>query len=306
MKNIAYYIYLPLIFLFAKLPYRLQFCVADFLYLVLYRVMKYRRGVVRENLTNSFAEKSQQEIIEIERKFYHQLADTFVEVLAMSFASKKQISKRMVFENPNLLYDSFGAKMWITAMAHYGNWEYIASLPLHYKGSGMLEVYRPLKNHTAGRIFNRIRTRFGGITVPKANITRLLIQSIKENKSYTVGLVSDQNPKLYDQQIWLDFLGRKTLFVGGVEKFATRFNMPVGFLHIEKPRRGHYIARYEIIYDGQEKLSPQEITRRYAEKLEQMIRRRPELWVWSHKRWKHRYEDHHPSENPQEKGAADE
>ncbi|MFI3295318.1 MAG: lysophospholipid acyltransferase family protein [Rikenellaceae bacterium] len=295
MKHLGYYLSIPFIYLLGKMPYKMQYILSDFMRFMLYKVVRYRVGVVRENLQKSFPEKSVEELRTVERNYYKHLADTFVETLSLTFATEAQIKKRMVFLNADQLDQHFGGRSFISAMAHYGSWEYASSFGLHYQGDKVIAAYRPLSSFTADRIYKKMRTRFGTNPLPMKEITKAIITGVKQQRQYAIALISDQNPPIYEQQIWLDFFGRKTLFYGGVEKLAVKFNLPVFFLHMDKSKRGHYIAWFELLYDGSEEVEPHEVTRRYAQKLEREVCRRPELWIWSHRRWKHRYEDHQPS-----------
>ena len=67
--------------------------------------------------------------------------------------------------------------------------------------------------------------------------------------------------------------------------------MPVIFMDIQRVKRGYYSVTFSVLYDGKEKVEELEITRRYAAILEKIIRRTPHLWIWSHKRWKHKPEN---------------
>jgi KDO2-lipid IV(A) lauroyltransferase len=73
----------------------------------------------------------------------------------------------------------------------------------------------------------------------------------------------------------------------GGEWLARKFSMPVFFLNVDKIGHATYTCNFECIYDGVEEVAEGEITRRYVEHLEVMIRRAPHLWMWSHRRWKH-------------------
>ena len=76
------------------LPVRLLYCIADFEYFMRYRVIKYRRGIVRKNLTSSFPEKSEEEIIDIEKKFYRWFSDYFCEAVKLLSISDKELHQR--------------------------------------------------------------------------------------------------------------------------------------------------------------------------------------------------------------------
>lgn len=77
----------------------LYFCLGGLIRLILYRLVRYRRQVVRTNLAHSFPEKSEAERREIERKFYHHLSEVFVDTILLASISRKRICERMVYSN---------------------------------------------------------------------------------------------------------------------------------------------------------------------------------------------------------------
>ncbi|MEG0814882.1 MAG: lysophospholipid acyltransferase family protein [Mucinivorans sp.] len=282
----TYYLVIPLFYLVCLLPRRAQNSMSSLFYWVLYRVVHYRVKVVRSNLENSFPEKSEAERMEIERKFYHHLADVFLETILLATMSAKEIKKRIEFINVEQIERYTAGRSWIAAMAHYGSWEYTISWGLHSKHDKVLAVYRPLVDKGFDRYFRRTRSRFGVDPVAMESVARELVRYNATGTKVTLALIADQNPPRVSPN-WLNFLGQPTLFFNGMEKLAHKFQMPVAFMHVDKFDNGHYKAWMEVIYDGNEKLPDGEITRRYAAKLEEMIRERPELWMWSHRRWKH-------------------
>ncbi len=288
---LTYYLLYPVAWCLGKLPYKVQFLFSDLVRWVLYGVVRYRREVVRTNLRNSFPEKSEQERKQIERAFYKHLADVFIETLSLASVSEHQIRQRMKYLNLDDLMRWTGGRSWISAMAHYGSWEYTTNFDLYKTHDNALAVYRPLTNKGADRFYHRIRSRFGVIPIAMHDVGREMMRRKRENSHVTLALIADQTPGWPEIQNWTLFLGQWTPFFMGMEKLALKFHMPVVFLDVHKVRRGYYEARFDLIYDGDEAVAEGEITRRYAERLEQMIRTRPELWMWSHRRWKHSLEN---------------
>lgn len=288
---LTYYLLYPVAWCLGKLPYKVQFLFSDLVRWVLYGVVRYRREVVRANLRNSFPEKSEQERKQIERAFYKHLADVFIETLSLASVSEHQIRQRMKYLNMDDLMRWTGGRSWISAMAHYGSWEYTTNFDLYKTHDNALAVYRPLTNKGADRFYHRIRSRFGVIPIAMHDVGREMMRRKRENSHVTLALIADQTPGWPEIQNWTLFLGQWTPFFMGMEKLALKFHMPVVFLDVHKVRRGYYEARFDLIYDGDEAVPEGEITRRYAERLEQMIRTRPELWMWSHRRWKHSLEN---------------
>ena len=264
--------------------------LVELLYLLLYRVVHYRIDLVRENLRNSFPEKSDAELRDIERKFYRNLAEVFVDTIDLTSISTKRLRKRMVFVDEEChRNEAIAGRDWIAAISHYGSWEYFISYSANDEpGRETMGIYRPLHNVVMDMVYRSIRSRMRMSPVPMAVTLRHIIRNRRDNVRMCVGLIADQAPPWFHRDYWYDFLHQPTAFFDGLETIATRFNMPVYFTRIEKVKRAHYKVYFEKIYDGDEQLPPHEITKRYAAKLEDMIHQRPELWLWSHRRWKHK------------------
>ncbi len=288
-QSIAYYLLLGVAKLIGYLPYWVLYrLIAPFIYWVLYRLVHYRRGVVRGNLAAAFPEKSFAERLEIERKFYHHLSEVFVDVLDMTSMSPKELKRRMKVINMEQTDAEIGTKNWIAALAHFGEWEYFSvySIDHPYHNIG---VYHPLSSKVMDRFMLYIRRRFGMEVAPMNSLARPVVKNLKAGEQMALGLIADQRPRVAESdKVWRTFLNQPSLFFGGIGNYAKRFGMMVYALDIEKVKPSHYECRFIQLYDGVEDISDTEIMDRYVAQTEAMIRRRPELWLWSHRRWKHK------------------
>ena len=270
------------------LPERvLYFCLGGLIRLILYRLVRYRRQVVRTNLAHSFPEKSEAERREIERKFYHNLSEVFVDTILLASISRKRICERMVYSNVEEVEAAMSGRSWISAMSHFGSWELTINYVCH-TDHNVLAVYRPLHNRVFDRFYHEARSRFGTQPVAMNDTLREVIRGHRPGeRPVIVAMIADQTPPVEEIKHWFRFLNQDTPFFSGLEKISTRFGMPVYFMYIRKCAPHCYDAELQLIYDGKEHLEEYELTRRYIDKLEMMIRESPELWMWSHKRWKH-------------------
>lgn len=287
-QTLSYYIIYPLSCVVGWLPYGIQRALADVVHFVLRQIVHYRRSVIRENLINSFPEMTPQQRLDIEKRFYYHLADIFIDTVIIASISIERITKRLVYLNLEEIESSLGERSYILAMAHYGPWELFVNYPLYSSRDMVMAAYRPLANAGFEKYYYRVRRRFGLHPIPMNNVMRETIVRSKGPQRIVMALIADQSPPRSESHTWINFLNQPTQFFMGIEKMASKLSLPVLFMDVERIRRGHYTCRLEMIYDGREQLPVGEITNRYAQRLEQLIRKCPEMWLWSHRRWKHK------------------
>lgn len=275
----------------AIMPHFVQYyIVQELIYFVIFYCVRYRCKVVTQNLVESFPEKSYEEIKSIRRKFYRNLAEVIVDTVVMAGMSKEECMRRMVFTNNEEIKALIGDRNCIAMTSHLGSWEYYGFWGMWLPEHTVVAVYHKIHNEIFNELFKRLRDKDSELPVASYDSLRFFIRNQKgyQGKHLALGLISDQNPPRLPDSHWYSFLGRDTLFFEGSEQLALKFGIPVLYFSQRKVRRGYYEAHIEMIYDGVEKVEQYEITERYVRKLEDEIRQRPELWVWSHRRWKHR------------------
>jgi len=285
MQYILYIIFLLSIYFIAIIPFWLLYRFSDVLSFLFYYVFLYRKKVILENLRKSFPEKSEKEIREITRKTYRNLSDLVVESIKTFSMSTKQVTKRFKIINPEIIdkYYLKGQSV-IGVTAHYGNWEWGAmagSLQIKHRA---IAIYKPLTNKYIDNFIKRTRAE-NGTLLKSIYKTTETFESLK-NQTCIFLLVADQSPSSTKKAIWVDFLNQDTACLHGPEKHARANNYPVIYLHIKRVRRGYYELKAEILIENPSELEEGEVTRRYMNKLEQILKEKPEDWLWSHKRWK--------------------
>lgn len=269
-------------------PRWFKFHVLRPIVVIILHISGYRRKVVDTNLRNSFPEKSSAELKRIRRAFYNTLAEVVVCTISLAGISSKNNRDLMVWEDIEEHIERNKGRDWIAMAAHYGSWEYFPLICWDDTECAFMSVYHPLKNTVFEHFYRRLRRFAPNITtVTMAEAVRHYIKTRTPERTTVLGLISDQSPVLRADTEWYRFLNQTTAFIDGSEKLAMRFHIPVYFIDIERVGYGRYRGRFIEIFDGKEDIPEGEITRRYAVELERMIRRCPELWMWSHKRWKH-------------------
>jgi KDO2-lipid IV(A) lauroyltransferase len=284
-----YYLVYGLLYLISLLPLRVLYILSDGFYVLIYYVFGYRKKVVFNNLQIAFPEKSEGERKRIAKKFYQNFIDTFIETIKMVSPSDKYILNRVSgnWEVLNELYKT-GRSVQIH-LGHTFNWEWAnlaGARAMHYT---FLGVYMPIRNQIFDRLFKKIRSKSGTVMLPATNMRNEMLQW--RTQQYALGLVADQAPPGPEKAFWLNFFGKPTPFVTGPETGARAGNIPVVFANIEKPRRGYYKVIFTMGDIEPGTLPRGELTRRYVAHLEKVIQQNPDMWLWSHRRWKQEWKE---------------
>jgi KDO2-lipid IV(A) lauroyltransferase len=276
-----------MVFLFWLLPFRLIYILSDGFAFLLHHVFRYRFGVVRSNLRRAFPEKDDSEINRLVRLSYRNVADIFVEsIKGFTLHPEKQV-KRYKLINPEFLkpYAEKQQSVMMTA-GHYGNWEWGSYfLTLQIPVFNILVLYKPLKNKMIDA-YMRKRRESTGLAIRSILETSKVFEEFKTQPTIFT-LIADQSPSNLTRSYWVEFMDQPTAFLHGVESYAKKYGLPVVFLDIQRVARGYYELELSLISDNPNALAEGEITALYAHKMEEVIRKKPEDWLWSHKRWKH-------------------
>lgn len=280
-------IYYLLILPIALMPYPLLYLFSDFSFLVLYKLLGYRKKVVLQNIKNSFPEKTTEEQGLIMRNFYKHFCDIIVESLKGFVISKKKLRKRFTIVNSELANKYFKqGKDVVFVGGHYNNWEMLAqgvSLELEHKIVG---IYKPLSNKYFDRKMKKSREKHGMFLCPIKETKAFLDRDLGRPKGTIFAI--DQSPGNPEKSYWLPFLNQDTPVLFGAEKNAKEYNSPVIFCTINKVKRGHYQGELKLICDNPEATGYGQITEQNTKMLEKDIVANPEFWLWTHRRWKHK------------------
>ena len=98
------YFLTAIIWVISIMPFWILYGVSDFMFVVIYYLVGYRKKVVYANLRNSFPDKSEKEIKQIAHKFYHNLCDLFLEVIKVKTISQKKLVKKLRFKNIEIIW----------------------------------------------------------------------------------------------------------------------------------------------------------------------------------------------------------
>ena len=271
--------------LIARLPFRVLYGISDLLFLIVYRLMGYRRAVVKENLSACFPEMTVRQRLDLEKEFYRHLCDVVVETIKLLRITEDELRSRVRHENPGFAKEVLaGGKSYVAMATHMANWEWLLAGNAVYLGGKIDAVYKPLHNLFFEKLMLRIRSRFGCHPVASEQVLRSQVSRREIPKG--IAMAADQTPGP-DNSALISFLGRKTLFFKGPPKIASKLGFPVFYAGMRKVKRGHYVLFVEPMPDPVS-AGEEAVLRDFAARLERDIRLQPALWLWSHKRWKHK------------------
>jgi KDO2-lipid IV(A) lauroyltransferase len=275
--------------LLSRLPLSVLYFFSDFLFVVSFYVIRYRRAMVKRNLSNSFPEKSRQELQKIEKQFYSNLCDYALEMLKLVTMSKEELSRRMVFKDQAVLEKYASENQSILFLAsHQFNWEWIlVSASINFP-MAIDFVYQPVNSKFFNDLTLYIRTRFGAYPIKRDEVARELVK----RKHVVRGLasVADQYPGYgRDKKFITHFLNQETAFFMGTNQLALLTQYPALYYPIKKIKRGYYEAYPVVIAAPPYSRTSETVIEQYVSVVEKVIRENPAGWLWSHNRWKKRH-----------------
>lgn len=282
-------------YLISLLPFGVLYALSDVAYLLIYRLIGYRRVVVRNNLTTSFPEKNIDEIKDIERKFYHWFCDYFFESIKLLSISNRELNRRLHVLNPEVHEQWFRQGRNTAAfLGHYCNWEWLSRVGKDMNQERRLcLIYDPLHSKPFDSLFLKIRTYPPtGVPTPKRDILRQLTEWKHQGILSLSGYIADQAPKWKNIHLWIPFLNHphSPVFTGA-ERIARKMNNAIYYAKMSRPRRGYYEMEYMLITADPDSMAEGDITRHFFSMLEESIRLHPEFYLWTHNRWKRTKEE---------------
>ena len=288
MQFLIFVIAYPLLWLISILPFRIFYWFSDFIYVIVYYIIGYRKKTVKENLVLALPHLTNKERLEIEKKSYHHLCDLFLEMIKTMSISADEMNRRFVITNIDLVkeYEKKG-KSAILLASHYASWEWLLSIneKTKFKGIG---VYKKIANKYFDKLLRDIRSKYNADLVETKDTISLIAENQKKEILSIYGLASDQSPKLNRAFHWDKFMGIEVPVHTGAEMLAKKYDLNVLFVKVKKVKRGFYEATFIPITDNPKSIPDFEITSTFLREVEKQILEAPEYYFWTHKRWKHR------------------
>lgn len=288
MAAIGFYLLVPFIYLVSILPFGVLYALSDFFYVILYYVISYRKKVAYTNLRNAFPEKSEADIKLLAKDVYRYTCDLFLETFKVLTISERDMLKHCSLNADSVkLLDKLAAenRSIVLVMGHHGNWEWIGHTLNILAKHQVYAIYKPIKNARFDKLMYNMRSRFGIRLIAMKDTLRTML-SAKEELNATI-FIADQAP-VPETAYWTTFLNQDTPVFKGTEAIAKKMNYPVVYISARRVKRGYYELQLELLTDKPLETAPGEITELHTKRLERGIIKQPEIWLWSHKRWKHK------------------
>ena len=288
-----YYILYTFVYLHALLPWKVLYFLSDIMFFFIYKVVRYRKEVVHQGLLHSFPEKSLEEILKIEKEFYHHFCDYIVETMKLAHISDDKMRKRMSFKNIDSVNENMSSnKSCMMLIGHYGSWEWIPSICLWLPPNIIAgQIYHPLNNKAFDKLMLKLRSRFGSISISMNRTLREIIKMKNDGTQSILGFIADQRPLWNSIEYWTNFLNQDTPIISGFERIAKQSEFVVMYLDISKIKRGYYEGEFKLLATDPKKCERFEIVEVYTREIEKTILRNPAYWLWTHKRWKYKKEN---------------
>ena len=288
MQLVVYLLSYPLLWLVSRLPFKILYLISDVVFYIIYHLIGYRKKVVRGNLKLVFPEKTDGEILSIEKKFYRHMCDMFLEMIKTMGISHKELQRRFKFTNLEVLHQLEAKGESVMLMfPHYASWEWVIALDTHIQSKGYA-IYQRINNKYFDKLIRDIREKFGTSLITTKETKQFVAQNKRENKLSMYGILSDQSPQPHKAQHWAPFMGIVVPVHTGAETLCKSLALPAVYLKVEKVKRGHYQGTFKLLSDEPKRVKDFEITDAFLKEVENSIHEAPEYYFWTHKRWKHR------------------
>lgn len=284
-QRILFYSVLPLLIAISYLPFKILYLLSDLVCYIIRDLISYRKKTVLENLRYAFPDKTEKEIKEISDNFYSYFSDFILETIKLYSISAETLKKRMYYNDKTILEHHYkNGQSVIFVLGHLGNWEW--ACPGAGLGSPYIfqAIYKRLLNPYFDKLVFKLRSRLGGELLEMRTAPRAMLMD-KDRVTSTAFPMDQRPPPEY--AYWTTFMNRDAGFFMGPEKIARKMGHAVIYARIERVKRGFYKMHLNEITDNAGRMKEGEVIEAFVRQLEKDIKEAPELYLWSHKRWKH-------------------
>lgn len=284
--RVEYSLLRGVIFLAGLLPLRLALKAGAFLGWTAWTVFGVRKRIVLENLLQAFPEMSEKERRSTGRDSYMNSGRFMMEFARQERMGEDYVSRHVEVEDAGRLEALKELDGALLITGHFGNWELFGVTCRYILGDVSFLVGRQ-SNSLVDRYINRLRSTHGIELYNRRTAVKGVLSSIRRG-GYVCWL-SDQDAG--DSGLVVDFFGYPASTPRGAAAFSVRLGVPVVPAVLVRKGRGpdHTLVLGEPVYpdpDLAREDAEERLTGEYTSGLEEMIRDRPDLYWWAHRRWK--------------------
>lgn len=278
---------IKILYLISKLPLKILYIFSDLIFFLNFYIVGYRKNVITQNLKKSFPGKTDGEIAAIRKKFYRNFSDYLVETVKSFSISETEARVRMQHINQDLFHEAKAeGKNIILLAGHVFNWEWINALAKIVPQEHCHPVYRKVNSDFWENQMKQIRNKFGNEALEANEVILNIFRNRNDGESIYM-FVADQTPHVSHVNYGLEFLNQRTPAFIGYDKLATRMDLIFIYCEMKKVKRGHYQVNYHRIEPDGEKFVKNEVVKKFHRMLENTIRKNPDNYLWSHRKWKY-------------------
>ena len=286
MRSLGNLAVLLLLFTVRLLPVRLAGAIGAGLGRLLYHVDRRHREVALRNLARVYPERPRRERVRLARESFAELGRTLLELPHVFLRSKTFLLSRIEVVGEEAFRNAMQAgKGVILTACHHSNWE-LGALSFSMLGYESDIIYRPLRQPAFERFLKQARERFGAHLQSRHEGLRWLPRAIKNGHS--IAVMVDQHLSVATPVPFLGHLANTTTLPA---TFAGKYGTPVFGVALHRLGRG-FRFRLEfwpipLVADSDDH-TPDEahMMETICESFAPAIHARPELWLWSHRRWR--------------------
>ena len=274
MKKLKKHTINYIVLLFSYLPISTLYSFLTLVRKINSLFFKYRNNTIIKNIENSFKNESHNKI---SKRFSIHFFNLIAEIIKSLSISKKDLLNRVEILNINEIERQIKNKKNIVLVTnHFCNWEWLFLRLSLINDIFLFGIYQQQSSKVFEFIINKSRSRFGGNLISTNNLKNFLL---KKTQRKTLFFVSDQLPPKNNRGLKVSFLGQSTVFNKIPERVSRLTNSVVFYIEMLEVKKGYYTVEFKQVKSTN-------ITKIYANLLEETVRKQPEKWLWSHKRWK--------------------
>ncbi len=242
------------------------------------------KKIIFKNLSIAFPNFDENQKKRILKSMWINYGRIFAEYMFIKNFRQGSIGERNInIENQYILENvKKDSKPVIFISGHFNNFELMA-MQIEKLGIDLAAVYRPLNNKFLNPLMESIRKKYICKKQIKKGIsgTKELLLNFKKGTS--IALMIDQR---VSEGIRVDLFNEKALTTTIPAQFIKKFGAKIIPVHIERIN----VEKFNITFQDPIKFSKdtniESITYKLNNILEEMIKKNPSQWIWSHNRWK--------------------